>query len=75
MRIDQVDLAFEVSGEHVLGQGATDRAFFGARPNDRHRAWSERVFEITDCHCRFCTESSTRKKSCHSHSLPGVSFS
>jgi hypothetical protein len=52
VRVDKVDLALEAAGEHVSGQGAADRPFFGACADNCNRAWGKRVFEITDCHDR-----------------------
>jgi hypothetical protein len=34
MWIDEVNLAFEAAGEHVVGQRAADRSFLAARADD-----------------------------------------
>ena len=50
MRIDEIDLAGETAGKHILGEHIADRAGFRARADDGDRARGENMLEITNGH-------------------------
>ena len=56
LRINQIDLAGEAAGQHVLGQDIADRAPLGARADNGNRAGGEGVFKIANRHECSCAD-------------------